>query len=321
MRTIRRVDEEMLEQILQSTCAIWHEGLTPRAYAQWNRGQMRSAWGARHLQRVALGEGTTVLSSAKRYELTAVLDGRRLGVCGIGALFTPDEHRGRGYARELVERLTADAEREGASFALLFSEIGADYYAGLGFVPIPTRDLSLRVTESTRYGAPATLVRAGEERDVGDIVALGRARADQFRFHLDRDADLFRFALARRRLLAGLGRAGAREILFFIAEEGASAVAYVVISVIGREWTIEECGDRDPAGARVGAVLQALIARDPAERRPEIRAWLPSGFVPPQVTIAGATSPREVMMIRPLGAAALPALGPEDVLYWRADVF
>jgi hypothetical protein len=43
------------------------------------------------------------------------------------------------------------------------------------------------------------------------------------------------------------------------------------ISVVGSTWTIEECGDHDPSGARVGAILQALIAREPLERRPTIR--------------------------------------------------
>jgi len=43
-------------------------------------------------------------------------------------------------------------------------------------------------------------------------------------------------------------------------------------------------GDRDPSGARVGAILQALIAREPVQHRPTIRAWLPHGFVAPQVT-------------------------------------
>ena len=33
---------------------------------------------------------------------------------------------------------------------------------------------------------------------------------------------------------------------------------YVVISVVGETWTIEDCGDRDASGARVGALLQAL---------------------------------------------------------------
>jgi hypothetical protein len=35
------------------------------------------------------------------------------------------------------------------------------------------------------------------------------------------------------------------------------------------------------AGARVGAILQAVVAREPAERRPVIRAWLPPHFLPP----------------------------------------
>ena len=73
-----------------------------------------------------------------------------------------------------------------------------------------------------------TLVRAGEDRDLPDIVAMGRARAERYRFHLDRDRDFVHFAIVRKRLLAGLGPAGEREVQFFVAEEGGSAVAYVV---------------------------------------------------------------------------------------------
>ena len=86
------------------------------------------------------------------------------------------------------------------------------------------------------------------------------------------------------------------------AEEGITAAAYVVVSIVGGTWTIEECGDRDPSGARVGAILQALIAREPAERRSTIRAWLPRGFVPPQVTIVSAKPSTEVVMVRALGS-------------------
>ena len=110
---------------------------------------------------------------------------------------------------------------------------------------------------------------------------------------------------------------------FFIAEEGASAAAYVVISVNGNEWTLEEAGDRDPAGARVGAILQALIAREPAEQRPAIKAWLPDGFLPPQVSFIGQQPSSEVMMVRALTSAAesVRALRAEDVMYWKGDVF
>jgi hypothetical protein len=112
-------------------------------------------------------------------------------------------------------------------------------------------------------------------------------------------------------------------VQFFIAEEGASAVAYVVLSAHGGEWTIEECGDRDPAGARLGALLQVLIARDPAERRPVIRGALPHGFMPPQLAaISSAPSP-EIMMVRALNADASAALSlrEEEILYWKGDRF
>jgi hypothetical protein len=167
-----------------------------------------------------------------------------------------------------------------------------------------------------------TLVRGGEERDLAAVAAMGQIRAGPFRFHLDRTVAQVQHAITTRRLLAGLGPAGARELHFFIAEEGVTAAAYVVISVIGREWTIEECGDRDVSGARVGALLQALIAREPSERRPSIRGWLPHGFVPPQVTIASATPSTRAMMMRVLGPGRLPArLSGDDALYWRADCF
>src|SRR5262249_1196692 len=144
-----------------------------------------------------------------------------------------------------------------------------------GFTAIATHDREWRVAESERHGAPMTMVRAGEERDLADIAAMGQVRAAPYRFHLDRGRDLIHYAIAKRRLLAGLGARDGREVQFFIAEEGASAVAYVVITASGGEWTIEECGDRDPTGARLGALLQVLIARDPVEGRPVIRASLP----------------------------------------------
>src|SRR5262249_9610969 len=158
--------------------------------------------------------------SAKMYDFEATLDGRRIRVAGIGAVFTQPVHRGRGAARELLTRLLDRAAGGGCDLALLFSEIGPDYYARLGFEAIPTADLTLRGREDARRGAPATMVRAGDDRDLGDVVAMDAARAAPYRFHLDRDRDLVQFALAKRRLLAGLAPPGARALQFFVAEEG-----------------------------------------------------------------------------------------------------
>lgn len=337
-----------LDAILDASHGLWHEGLTRRAYAQYYAAQRKTAWGRAHLERFALVDGGDVIASAKRYNLTMSLAGCAVRTAGIGAVFTQPAHRGRGQGRAIVERLLERSAADGFEQALLFSEIGAAYYSALGFDEIPTFDLTLRVAESARHGAPATLVRFADDRDLTHIAALGSVRAERHAFHLERDEALVQHAITKKRLLAGLGPPGAREVQFCIAEEGAMAVAYVVITasggaapvdrsavssehgaasaerrsavLSGPRWLIEECGDRDPTAARVGAILQTLIAREPSAKRPTIRGWLPPGFLPPQLTIVDRERSNEVMMIRGLRGDT-PRVKAEDVLYWKNDVF
>jgi hypothetical protein len=310
----------ILEHVLETSRSISSEGLSGHAYGRFDAARMRTAWGRRHQRRFALVEGGDVLASAMQFDLAAVLDQHPVRVCGIAELFPRSALAAGGPARELVERLLEQAAREGVAMAILFADTPCDDRPA-GFEAVAMTTVELSVAEPLRRGAPMTLIRGGEDRDLAAIVEMGRIRASPFRFHLHRDVEFVQHAITKKRLLAGLGTAGARQLHFFIAEEGITAAAYVVISIAGGMWTIEECGDRDPSGARVGAILQALIARDPVERRPTIRAWLPQGFVPPQVTIVSA-KPSTRMMMRSLGTKEVhPRLTADDVLYWRSDIF
>ncbi|HKB11520.1 MAG TPA: GNAT family N-acetyltransferase [Vicinamibacterales bacterium] len=322
-RLLVPADGRVLDRILDATYEIWNEELSRKGYERYYAAQRATAWGRSHLDRVALVEGDAVLASAKRYRMEATLDGESLRVVGLGAIFTAAESRGQGIARDLVERLLDVETAAGSDLALLFSEIGPDYYARLGFTAIEVHDLELRVAEPQRGGAPMTMVRAGEDRDFADLAAIGAVRAAPYRFHLNRDRDLVHHAVSKRRLLAGLGPSGLREVQFVVAEEGGAAVAYVVVMRRDGIWAIEEAGDRDPAGARLGALLQVLIARDPAERRPVIRAALPPRLRPPQVTVIDRRPAAEIMMVRALSdrAAAIRSLREEDLLYWMSDRF
>ena len=320
--TIVPAEGPILDEILSATFELWHEGLSREAYPRYYKGQLGTAWARTNLRRWALVDGGDVLASAKTYAFDAVLDGHGVRAVGIGAVFTQPAHRGHGHARALIEQMLARATGDGFDLALLFSEIGGDYYARLGFTPIQTVDLELRVREDSRRGAPATLVRFGDERDLADLASMGDTRAAPFRFRLRRTPDVIQYAIAKKRLLAGLSAPHVRGVQFCVAEEGNSAVAYVVISTHGSMWVVDEAGDRDPSGARLGAILQTLIARDPAAPRPTIIAWLP-GLRPPQVDVIRELPTHDVMMIRPLtaaGAAATP-LAKDDVFYWRSDLF
>ena len=320
MTAVVPAEGAILDRVLATSGLSGKAGLGLQAFRRFEAAQRKTAWGRAHQQRFALLEGDELLASAARYQLAGVLDERPVRICAIGDAFADPVHGHGDHARTLVERLLDGASREGADVALLFAGADATWSERDGFETMPITEVALGVVQSPNHGAPMTLVRGGEDRDLPAIVAMGQVRAAPFRFHLDRDADFVQYAMTRKRLLAGLGPPGGRQLQFFIAEEGITAAAYIVVSAVGRTWTIEECGDRDASGARVGAILQALIAREPAERRPSIRGWLPPGLVPPQTTILSAAPSSDVVMMRSFGSTGgAPRLSEGDVLYWRSD--
>jgi hypothetical protein len=315
--TVVRAEGPILERVLDATYPASHQGLSRRAFIASDAALRKTAWAADHQRRYALVDRDDVLASAKRYELSGTFARRVLRICGIGEVCSDPALGNMDHTRVLVEHLVDDARRNAADIVIVFAAPGPMLP---GFEVIPTQDVELTVAESSRYGAPMTLVRSGEDRDLAAIVAMGEARATRFRFHLKRDIDFVKYAVTKKRLLAGFACSGARQLLFVIAEEGITAAAYAVISIVDGSWTIEECGDRDSSGARVGAILQALIAREPVERRPVIRGWLPPGFVPPQVTIVSARPSVETLLARPLTLTGETlGLSCDDVLYWRSD--
>ncbi|HEV8397464.1 MAG TPA: GNAT family N-acetyltransferase [Vicinamibacterales bacterium] len=314
-------DEPLIERVLDDTFPVWHEGLSREAYSKWSRGQLRTPWGREHLQRFALlDDAGTHVASLKRYRLPVRVDGRDGWMCGIGAVLTVPEHRGAGHASRLVEQVLDQSRREGALLAGLFSEIGVTFYERLGFSPVALDEVTVRVTR--RKGAAMTLVRFGDDRDLPAIAALHAVRSADARFALRRDTPLVHYAIAKKRLFAGLSTPGTRQLEFFVAEEGVSAVAYAVLSQNQYGWTLEEAGDRDPAGARLGAMFEVLLAREPSLGDPIIRAWWPRGFpAPPQLTLSNRTDPKDVFMVRPLADGIEVPPGPDGVFWWRSDYF
>jgi predicted N-acetyltransferase YhbS len=317
-----------VDQILDESWPQWGDGLTREAYGRWNAAQLRTPWGKTHLARVAMVENGRLLCSAKRYRFTAWLDGRRVPVLGIGAVFTPPFARGRGYAPRLIEALCNEARAAGCELAMLFSEIGAGYYQRLGFRVVPVASCDIAVT--MKDGAPAVLVRAGEQRDAVHVAEAHAARVERYRFGVLPDADQVNYSVAKKRMLAGFDVSGRRTLEYFVTEEGHQAVAFVLLQITKPDqpgepesWSLAACGDRDPSGARVGAMLQVLLARHPAERPPAIRSWWPAGLKPPQLEITRRGPAAEVMMVRPLRDELIlePWLGEGDTCLWHGDAF
>jgi predicted N-acetyltransferase YhbS len=313
---------ELLERILDDTFALWAEGLDRAGYGRYNRAQLGTPWGSTHLRRVALVDKGRLLATAKRYELSGRADGQPVKMIGLGAVFTPEAERGHGHASTLLRQVLDDAAADGFGLALLFSDIDPHYYERLGFCRLPVNQVALSVRPGPRLGTPMIPLRSG---DFGDLAALAEMNATQdagYRFSLTRDAEYIRHAIAKKRLLAACGRPGHRTVEFLVVEEGGRAAAYAVLFEVGEFAMITECGDRDPSGSRIGALLQAVLARDPS-RRLRLRAWWPSNFLPPQVDIVAHEVAPVTMMMRPLGSSVWPhpSLAVSDIRWWHADAF
>jgi GNAT superfamily N-acetyltransferase len=306
----------VLDEIFDTTHAIWSEGLSRRDYESWQRAQMSSAWGERNLRRVALVDGSDVLASAKRYDFIADVDGVRTSVIGIGAVFTPPARRGRGHARTLIDAMTADAEARGCRLALLFSEIGPAYYASMGFRVVPLEEVAFEVPVGASRGED---VRRGRPGDLAAMIALNARTRTTSTLALERTADLVDFGLTRRGRLSHLSKPGLLTVEWLVVDRAGSVDAYVIATRRPRGIVIEDCGDVDPHGTNV-ADLIARLAAEPSTQPSMVHAWLPTAYrdwTRPALWHAVAD---EMMMVKPIGGAPPPKIdGP--VTYWNLDVF
>jgi len=309
-------DGRLTERILDGTHAIWSEGLDRSDYSRWQGAQLHTAWGRRHLRRLALLDGDDLLTSAKQYDLTVRIGADRLPVLGIGAVFTPPHHRGRGHARRLIEAMTIEGEQRGCRAALLFSEIGPDYYQSMGFEVVPRDGLTFDATAS-RPGA--LVARDGQARDLPAMADLNAHLCPPSGLALERSADFIDFGLVRRRRLAELSTSRRVVVEWLVVEDGGRLSAYLIATRRPRGLVIEDCGDVEPTGAQVADLVAALVARA-SFHPPIVHGWLPEAFRSWTRPANWRAVTDHVMMIKAIGGAPpLSIAGP--LTYWNLDVF
>ena len=203
--------------------------------------------------------------------------------------------------------------------AALFSEIGAAL--------LRAARLSARAARRGHRDGQARVARrrcscaAGEERDLPALAAMhdtGRRRAFRSAAGSRRS---FHYALAKKRLLAGLGPPGLRQVEFYVAEEGRVG-GRLRGPVRQRERLDAGRGRRPRPGRRAARRHAAGAGRARAVARPPlIRAWWPRDVS----RAAAARADRSHRRPRHLhdasaGGCAVPAAA-EDVFYWRSDYF
>lgn len=144
MQLVTIATADYARDVLPHSSSLWAGSRSLQEYVADFHAVAGSAYGRRRFRTIGLRVDGTVVVSCKRYEREFRCGDRSLRAVGIGALFTPQELRGRGYASALIGTLL-DTERDaGTDVAYLFSDIAPTFYERLGFVALPSRSISLR---------------------------------------------------------------------------------------------------------------------------------------------------------------------------------
>ena len=313
---------ELLERVLDSTYPVWHDGLTRRAYSQWNAAQLRTPWGRERLTRFRPDRrrrGPAVVAQTlplRRAHRRTTRDG-----CAASARCSRRPSTGaRGHAAALIERVVEGAREEGALVAGLFSEIG---------------EAVLR----------APRVREGADgRGHGQHHAEGRCAGDagarrhraRLRRHL-RDARHAHGGSALR-VETRSGGAALRACRRSGSSPGSARRARARWSSSSPRrapqqrptWCCRRTSTagrwrRQATGTRLAPASAGCCRCWPRASRPaRPRSSAPGGRgrfpVPPQISLSRRTDPKDIFMLRSLGAWVCE-LRADDVFYWRSDYF
>jgi predicted N-acetyltransferase YhbS len=257
--------DDYVRAVLPQTAALWAGARTFDEYVAEFRATAASAWGKRRFRTVGLRVDGELVASCKRYERALRCGERTYKAAGIGAVFTPEPLRGRGYATALIAAFL-DAERAaGTDLAYLFSDLHPAFYAKLGFATLLSRAISLRADMLSPERIDIVSLGVGDATAVRRVFAALEARRPYAFVRTPLDWEWQRLRASSREHTGGLVQLGVRR--------GRALAAYVT----GRRvpaadaFVIDEFAYARDADA---GAIQPLLRAAAGDLR-TVRGWLP----------------------------------------------
>ncbi len=258
---------EYARSVLPLSATLWAGRRNLRTYVAQTLEIAQGTYGKRYYRTLGLYDGSELVASCKRYERSIRVGARRLRVFGIGAVFTPEPLRGRGYASAMLAMALDAGRSEGFDAAYLFSDIRPRFYEELGFRRQPSRSIALRADMLAKGRIEIARL---EERDWEGVrrcfSLLDRSRPWSFaRTPLVWD-------WVRMRLRHGSEHVRGAEASFVVRERGGVRAYVVGMRVPERDtYVVDEFGFADDKGASA----LALLLRGAAGDLRRISGWLP----------------------------------------------
>jgi GNAT superfamily N-acetyltransferase len=144
---LRLADSTDVMTVARQHYNMWNAGLTRDGYNRFLQFQLAQPWSRRNYRYFAAWKNNEIVASVKLYTFDFVSRHQQFKVGGIGAVFTTEQHRGRGYASEMLNLVIKRARDEKYDAVLLFSDIDPSFYENLGFELLPDDDFHIWLNE------------------------------------------------------------------------------------------------------------------------------------------------------------------------------
>lgn len=286
--------EAYAREVLPLTFPLWAGRRSFDLYVAQTNEIARSSYGRRYYRTVGLFDGSTLVASFKRYERRLHYGAQPLRAIGFGAVFTPEQYRGRGYASVMLAAELDRARDAGYEMAFLFSDIRPEFYSTFGFRTLPSRDLTLQADELPAQRIGPTPLKAEDWPGVRDCFQAGERRRP---FGFSRSQTVWDW-IAMRIRHGSEHRAG--HAFNLVLRRNRRIRAYVMGARAPERdaYDLDEYGFADEASA---ALIPALLRAAAGDLR-RISGWVPPAELRDPLP-GGRTRKRarSILMMAPLG--------------------
>jgi len=270
---------------------MWGGGRELDAFLTWRKSSPQ------HLRAktcVGVLDGEVVTSLAC-YPMTYCVNGEHRKGIAIGAVHTPPDHRGKGYAPRLMAWVEDAETQMGASYSLLYSDIKPEYYGRLGYIRCPNWQAYVPVESLAEISAGAE--RSSEavvpESQLPELMQIYEKYHCRHGFGIHRDEAYWQYTIRKR----------PKDDLFWMLASNGERIGYGRI-----EWSGGEVRVTDFALSEASEVTLAMLWQTAARRAAQRNAGgLFGGWLPEDEGLRELfeyqPKDAEITMVKPLGGA------------------
>jgi|HubBroStandDraft_4_1064222.scaffolds.fasta_scaffold120428_1 predicted N-acetyltransferase YhbS len=230
-----------------------------------------------------------VVTACNCFHVSVSIDGTVERACAIGAVHTPAEFRGRGFAPRLLAFAESQERAVGKTFSLLYSDIGPAYYERLGYRPCPAKQGWADLSSAPRdLPEPCILRRIDALEVIPELSEIyDRAHAG-LALSIARSSEYWRYLITQR-----------LEDEFYFAERAGKRVGYLRVvnrphGLLLRDLAIVDETEQVERGL-YAAVIGLAVARG-VER---VGGWMPADTVSREL-FSVTDRVKELTMLKPL---------------------